>query len=108
MNTGNTGMGNGAMDASEDVSGDAWVATYDVYAGDAFFLLVNNWTETAGGYDLNFTLTNGALFEDCDSLPPLPVEYVSFDGSCVEGNTTFNGHSLETNNDSYSVMKSYN
>ncbi len=108
-NPGNTGMGNGAMDASEDTYGDAWVATYDVYAGDAFFLLVNNWTATAGGYDLNFTLTNGAVFEDCDSLPPLPVEYVSFEGSCVDGNTTLQWVTAsETNNDYYSVMKSYN
>jgi len=107
--TGSTGMGNGAIDTSEDVYGNGWVSTLSVNAGDAFFLLVNNWTATAGGYDLNFTLTNGAVFEDCDSLPPLPVEYVSFEGNCSEGNTTLLWSTAsETNNDYFTIMKSYN
>lgn len=79
-NTGNTGMGNGATDVSETVTGNGWVSTLNVTAGQTFYLCVNKWTNGGDGFTLNWDLTNGASL-DCTVLP---VDLTSF--SCTEQN----------------------
>ncbi|MEQ1747302.1 MAG: choice-of-anchor Q domain-containing protein, partial [Saprospiraceae bacterium] len=56
---GNTGMGNGAVDNSEDVTGDQWVAPLNVTAGQTYLLLLNGNSAAMGsnGFALNFTGT---------------------------------------------------
>lgn len=56
---GNTGLGNGAVDNSEDVAGDQWVAPLNVTAGQVYYVLVNGWSATAGtnGFALSWTGT---------------------------------------------------
>ena len=55
--TGNTGLGNGANDASEDVNGNGWVSTLNVTAGQHFYLMINEWTPNNGSFILNWTGT---------------------------------------------------
>lgn len=74
-NTGNTGMGNGAADASEIVTGDGWTSTLPVTAGEIYYLMVNQWSPTAGGFLLDWTLTGGASL----NCTPLAVDLSRFE-----------------------------
>lgn len=55
--TGNTGIGGGAVDNSEDASGDGWVALVNVVAGESYKFLVNNWSPGVSNFGLTFTGT---------------------------------------------------
>ncbi len=72
--TGNTGMGNGATDITEMLSGDQWVRQLNVTAGQTYYLLINGTTAAAGtsGYQLTFT---GSCGLDC----ALPISLTSFE-----------------------------
>ncbi len=61
MNTGNTGMGNGAVDLSETVAGDGWVSTLAVTAGQTYYLMVNGWTAASSGFNLDWTGSTAIL-----------------------------------------------
>jgi hypothetical protein len=78
---GNTGLGNGAVDNSEDVAGDQWVAPINVTAGQTYYLLINGWSASSGsnGFALNWT---GTATLSCAILP---AELLSFDGKYEEG-----------------------
>jgi hypothetical protein len=78
---GNTGLGNGAVDASEDVAGDQWVSQLAVTAGQTYYILINGWSATSGGngFALSWTGTAGL---DCAVLP---VELLSFTGNYEAG-----------------------
>ncbi len=105
-NVGNTGLGNGAVDNSEDVAGDGWVAPLNVTAGQTYILMVNGWSPTDNGYNLDFTLGGGATFDDCSNIS-LPVELVEFRAACDKGNTElFWTTASEQNADYFAVMKS--
>lgn len=105
MGTGATGMGNGASDPTEDVYGDSWVSTLDVTAGDAYYLLINNWTPSGTGFEISFQWSGGAG-ADCSIVP---VEMLDFSGTCDDGKTTLQWVTAsELNNDYFTVMKSGN
>ncbi len=55
--TGNTGLGNGAVDLSEGVAGNGWVAPLNAIAGETYSILVNKWSPAGTGFNLNFTGT---------------------------------------------------
>jgi hypothetical protein len=104
-NSGPTGMGNGAFDFTEDVTGDAWVSTLPVNAGDAFYLLVNNWSPGGSGFEISFQWSGGAG-ADCSIVP---VDLLSFDGQCSDNKTTLQWVTAsEKNNDYFTVLKSGN
>lgn len=63
-----TGMGNGAMDVSEDQNGDGWVQTLNVMADSVYVLYVDNFSSTGQAFILDWELTNGASL-DCTTLP---------------------------------------
>lgn len=73
--TGNTGLTNVTPNQnSEDVTGDGWVETLTVTAGQSYYLMVDEWSpNSGGGYTLSFS---GTASLDCTILP---VELVSFD-----------------------------
>jgi hypothetical protein len=73
---GNTGLGNGAVDPSEDVAGDQWVSQMNVTAGETYYILINGWSASSGsnGFQLNWT---GTATLNCSILP---VELLSFEG----------------------------
>jgi len=70
--TGTTGLGGGATDVVEDVTGDGWLAPMNVTAGDVYVLSVDRWSPGGNGYTLNF---GGTASLDCT---PLPVELIDF------------------------------
>jgi hypothetical protein len=78
---GNTGLGNGAADVSEDVAGDQWVSQLPVTAGQTYYVLINGWSATSGsnGFQMNWTGTAGL---NCSILP---VEFTAFEGSYLDG-----------------------
>jgi hypothetical protein len=84
--TGNTGLGNGAVDASEDVAGDQWVSQLNVTAGQTYYVLINGWSATSGsnGFALSWTGTAGL---NCSILP---VELLDFAGNYESGMVDLN------------------
>ncbi len=74
--SGNTGLGNGAVDLSETDLGDKWVAPMDVIVGEVYSMYISNFSRSGLAFDLTWQLTNGASL-DCNVLP---VELLSFDG----------------------------
>lgn len=102
-NVGNTGMGNSAVDASEDVTGDAWVSTLAVTAGESYYLLVNKWSPGGNGFTLDWNLSGGASL-DCT---PLPVTLTSFNCTSESGLITLDWTTAsEFNNEHFLVEKS--
>lgn len=78
---GNTGLGNGATDASETVAGDQWVSQMNVTAGQTYYVMINGWSATSGsnGFLLDWTGTAGL---NCVFLP---VEMLYFRNTCESG-----------------------
>lgn len=76
--TGNTGLGNGAADASEDVAGDQWVSQLTVTAGETYYLLVD--AALTGNSGFNFIVTGTAVIEE-----PLPLQITAFSGNRQPG-----------------------
>ncbi len=96
-------------DYTEDVSGDGFVKSLDVTAGQTYFLMINGWSPSDAGYELSFNLTGGGTFEDCAELDPLPVELIAFDAACEDNDVILTWTTAsEANNDYFTVMKSYN
>ncbi|MBL7700934.1 MAG: T9SS type A sorting domain-containing protein [Ferruginibacter sp.] len=75
---GNTGLGNGAGDVSEDITGDQWVSQLNVTAGQSFYLLVD--AALTGNSGFNFIVTGTAVIEE-----PLPLRLASFSGKNQNG-----------------------
>ena len=72
--TGNTGVGNGALDASEGAGGDRWVSTFNVTVGQVYLLYVDNFSTNGQAFALTWQLGGGASL-DCTVLP---IELLSF------------------------------
>lgn len=105
---GNTGMAAGYTDASETATGNGWVNQLAVSPGEKYVLMVNNWSPNDNGFILNFFLSSGAGFKDCDDIT-LPVEMLSFQGECSNGKSKlYWTTATETNNDYFTIMKSIN
>lgn len=102
----NTGLNSIATDYSEDVTGDSWVHWVNVTAGESYYLMINNWSPGASGFDITFNFSEGGAM-DCTILP---VEMLSFDARCREYNLVDISWTTasEVNNDYFVVMKSYN
>lgn len=65
--TGNTGMNGSAGDFTEDVTGNSYLQTMNVIAGESYILVVDEWSPTSGGgYNLSFS---GTASLDCSVLP---------------------------------------
>ncbi len=68
-----TGMGNNTVDVSEGPgTGDGFVKTLAVKAGQGFFLLVDNWKGSQKGFELTWTGT-AAPYLDCDVNVPCGI-----------------------------------
>lgn len=63
---GATGLAAGNFDFSENVTGNGFVAPMNVVSGEIYYLVVDEWTPTGAGYNLNFT---GTATFDCTVLP---------------------------------------
>lgn len=100
-NSGNTGLGNGAADASEDVTGDAWVSTLSVTAGEIYYLMVNQWSPTAAGFTLDWNLTGGASL----NCTPLSVELKDFSCKQDERSLAVAWTTLSERNTDYFILE---
>lgn len=102
--SGVTGLGNGALDVSENVMGDKWVAPMNVTAGQIYYMVIDEWTPSNQGYNIAWTGTAGF------SCTPLPVELLSFnakynrDAKVVEFDWVT---ASEKNNDYFLLEKSH-
>lgn len=98
-----TGLGNGASDTEEGTSGNGWVSTINVIAGQKYILFLDNWNSTSAPYNISWQLTNGASL----GCTVLPIELISFKGSnqlnynLIEWTT-----SKESNNDYFTLERS--
>lgn len=70
---GNTGLNMIATDLCENASGDKWVKYMDVLPGETYYLVVNNHSESANGFKLQWggTATLASPFTD-PNLQPYP------------------------------------
>lgn len=101
-NTGNTGMSPTAVDNSEDVLGDGYVAPLNVTAGQGYYLMVNKWSAGGSGFTLDWTGSTASL--DCAVLP---VELLSFEGRMKRKEVELTwATASEINNDYFIVEKS--
>ncbi|MBN2728043.1 MAG: T9SS type A sorting domain-containing protein [Bacteroidales bacterium] len=103
---GKTGLSTSSGDLSEDVSGDQFVAELDVVAGEAYFIMINEWNKlNPNSYSLDWTLTNGAAF-DCTILP---VGFLDLIAKPSGENVNISWRTAsEVNNDYFNVERSYN
>lgn len=102
-NSGNTGIGNGAVDASEIVTGDGWTSLIPVTAGQIYYLMINQWSPTASGFLMDWNLTGGA------SLNCTPLSAVLTDFQCTQDDRSMAikwTTATETNTDFYVLEKS--
>lgn len=100
---GNTGLGNGAVDLSEGVAGDQWVAPMNVTAGQSYFVMINGWSATSGsnGFQIDWT---GTANLNCTVLP---VELLGFDAKCEQGSPLLAwATGAEINSDHFVVERS--
>lgn len=104
---GNTGLGNGAADVTEDASGNRWVAPLNVVAGQIYIMLIDNFTSNSTPFTLDWTFSNGATL-NCTPIT-LPTELVSF-MSNYDANRNVNKVSWSTlserDNDYFSLERS--
>lgn len=100
----NTGTNSVETDVSEDVSGNSWVNWLPVNAGETYYLMVNNWSPGASGFDLVWQFTDGGAM-DCSLLP---IELLSFDAYKKDNNVEVKWSTAsEINNDYFTILKSY-
>jgi hypothetical protein len=102
-NTGNTGLRSSSSDASEDVTGDGWISTLNVTAGQCFYLMISQWSAGGSGFTVDFTGSTANLL----NCAILPVELSYFDVSrqgkeaLIDWTT-----SSEINNDHFEIERS--
>lgn len=101
---GATGTAGAAVEFSEDVTGDKFVATMNVTAGQSFYIMVDEWTANTGtGYTLSF---GGTASLDCVILPVALSEfYVNYIPE-EKGADIYWKTDSERNNDYFTVEKS--
>lgn len=100
---GQTGMGNGASDTGEGSSGNGWVSTINVTAGQKYILFLDNWNATSAPYTLSWQLSGGASL----ACMVLPIELISFTGTDKsEFNLLEWSTASETDNDYFSLERS--
>lgn len=83
----NTGMGNGAVDLSEDDGGNRWVAPLVVSPGQVYILLVDNYSTSSNGYNIDFSWNASNTSTATLGCTPvvLPVELSAFNGKSASG-----------------------
>lgn len=74
--TGDTGLGNGAVDNTENAAGDKWVAPLNVVAGQTYLLLIDNFSANNSPYTIDWTFSDPGLL-NCNPVI-LPVEIYGF------------------------------
>ncbi len=101
--TGNTGVGNGAADASEGAGGDKWVSTFPAVVGQVYILYIDNYSLNGQSFSLTWQLGGGASL-DCTVLP---VELIAFEATARERSVQLDWTTAsEQNNDHFLIERS--
>lgn len=101
--TGNTGLGNGASDPSEDAGGDRWVSLLNVVADQVYILYVDNFSSNGQSFDLTWQLSSGASL-DCTLLP---IELINLEATSLTNTVMVSWHTLsEASSERFIVERS--
>ncbi|XQP84178.1 MAG: T9SS type A sorting domain-containing protein [Candidatus Pollutiaquabacter aromativorans] len=104
-NTNVCGVNNSGADDTEGGCGNGWVNSLNVNTGETYMLLVSKWTPGGSGFNLAWSLTNGASL-DC-SVTPLPIELLSFSAKAAKGEVKLAWiTAAEINNDYFTIERS--
>jgi len=98
---GPTGLGNGAVDATESASGDRFVSTINVLAGEIYILYIDNFSSNGQAFDLGWNLTNGASL-DCTVLP---VDLLDLHARPIKGSVELNWATVSETNTSHFIVE---
>lgn len=109
---GETGLVAGATDTIEEngtfagmgevTDGDC--SLLNVQAGEVYVMMLDNWSASSVGFQLNWSLTNGA---NLDCTIPLPIKLKYFETKCENGKTLLEwGTESELNNNFFVIEKS--
>jgi hypothetical protein len=98
---GNTGLGNGATDFSEDASGDSYVAPLTVSPGQFYTMLIDNFSTTMSPFNLDWTFGGGASL-NCSVLP---IVLLNFDGEIKESSVILNWATASEKNNAYFLIE---
>lgn len=103
--TGNTGVGNGAVDPSEGAGGDKWVSLLPVSVGQIYMLYIDNFSANGQAFALTWQLGSGASL-DCTVLP---IELISFTVEAMGQEVQLQWTTVtEVNNDRFEIERSAN
>jgi len=98
---GNTGLAIGSGDTSEDSDGDEFVDEINATTGDAFIMLIDNYTSDGSSFTLDWTLSAGATL-DCTILP---VIFSDFHITKLNNSNLLNWNTYsEINNDYFKIQ----
>lgn len=103
--TGNTGLEYGAGSNSENANGSQWVNALPVSANQVYILLVDNYSASNDGYNIDFSFTGNLSTAVLGCIPVvLPVEISSFKGGKANSEDIIQWTTeSETNNDYFIV-----
>lgn len=114
LGNGNTGLVAPANDTIEQNGeyaaccgsvGDADLRPLDVLAGEVYVMMLDNWSGSSVGFQLNWNLSNGASL---DCTPPLPVTLTSIETQCEKNQTLLSWVTeTEINNHFFIIEKAY-
>ncbi len=86
-----TGLNSSSSDLSESASGDGYVRWLDVTAGETYYILVDNFSSSSVGFNLEWT---GDAILNCDVTLPCPVVDLGNDTTlCGGGSLVLGGPS---------------
>jgi hypothetical protein len=102
--SGNTGLSSAAGDLTENVQGDKYTAQMNVNTGDTYYIMIDEWTPTGAGYNLNF---GGTAVLGCTITPvvysEISARYLFDTGSVRLDWTTLS----ELDNDYFVIERSF-
>ncbi len=101
--TGNTGVGNGAADASEGAGGDKWVSIFPAIVGQVYILYIDNFSINGQSFALSWQLGGGASL----NCTVLPIVLTSFTADATEHDIDLHwATATEEDNDRFEIERS--
>lgn len=98
-----TGLGNGAVDLTEDAFGDQWVAPLSVAAGQSIIININNYGSGSNVFHLSFAGTTATM-----ACPiGLPIDLIKFESVLIDKTAVISwATASELNNDYFELEHS--
>jgi hypothetical protein len=90
--TGISSLNGGVIDCNGEGNTNKWNVNLPVYEGESYVLVVSDWTQTPGGYTLDFSNSTAVIFDD---LKPF-IDHVGNDELTACGSNELNIYFNET------------